>query len=124
VQLLLSGEYEAQLENANLFMQNMVLERGFYDWPAVHLYLRERLNELVIPLLAHNRAAVGRLDKMKEKTALALQQQLNLEMRGNGLTLLNMRILALEVHPQMRQMWQEQKDYFAFNRAVLRSIVG
>lgn len=124
VQLLLSAEYEAQLENAALFMQRMVLERGFNDWPAVHLYVHKRLNELIVHQLAHNQTSVSRLGKMKEKTALTLQQQLNIELHDSGLTLLNMRIVSLEVHPQMRRLWQEQKDHLAFNRAVAHSIVG
>ncbi|MCL1905973.1 MAG: SPFH domain-containing protein [Clostridiales bacterium] len=124
VQLLLSAEYEAQIENATLFMQSVVLTRGFYDWPAVHIFVRERLNEMVISLLAHNQTAVSRLGNMNEKLALALQQQINRELRGSGLTLPGMRILTLEVHPQMRRLWQEQKDHLAFNRAVSRSITG
>jgi membrane protease subunit (stomatin/prohibitin family) len=122
VQLLLAGEYEAQVKNAALFIQHMVLELGYTDWPALHLYFHERLNELAVSLLAHNQMAVARLGKMKKKTALTLQQQMNRELRNKGLIMLNMRIHTLDVHPQMRVLWQEQKDYLIFNRAISRSI--
>jgi len=122
VQLLLAGEYEVQVKNAALFMQSIVLEHGYYDWPALHLYLCERLNELAVSLLAHNQIAVARLGKMKKKTALTLQQQLNRELRGRGLIMLNMRIHTLDVHPQMLAMWQDQRDYLAYNMAIARSI--
>jgi hypothetical protein len=124
VQLALAALYTAQVENAALFMQNMVLKCGFGDWPAVHNYMRKRLNELVIVLLAHNQTAAERLSKMKAKTAQALLQQLNMDLRGDGLALTHLRITDLAVHPQMHHQWQAQKDYLSFNRAVSHSIVG
>ena len=124
MQLMLAAEYGAQVENATLFMQSMVLERGLYNWPAVHQYLRERLGERAIVLLAHNQMSVSRLGKIKGKIALSLRQQMNRELRGSGLTLYNMRVLTLEVHPHMYRLWQEHKDYLAFNRAIHRTIVG
>ena len=124
MQLKLTAEYVIKVENAALFMQSMVLKRAFYDWPAVHHYLQERLNEQAAVLLGHSQTPEARLGKMKEKAALTLSQHLNLELRSSGLALQNMRILTLEVHPHMYRLWQEQKDYLAFNQAILRSIVG
>ncbi|MCL1816675.1 MAG: SPFH domain-containing protein [Clostridiales bacterium] len=124
VQLLLAGEYVAQVKNAALFMQNMILERDFADWSALHDFLSSRLNDLSISLMAQNRMAVARLEKMREKTALALQTKLNQELRGSGLALLEMHIYTLEVHPQMRRLWQEQKDYASFNHVLAKEIVS
>ena len=124
MQLTLVAEYTVQVENAALFMQNMVLKRGFHEWTDVHNYVCGRLNEVILVLLAHNQTSVARLGKIKEKIARTLLQCLNLSLRSSGLTLLDMCILELDVHPQMRHLLQEQKEYLAFNRAVLRSIVG
>jgi membrane protease subunit (stomatin/prohibitin family) len=123
VELSLAGEYDAQVENAVLFMQSLVLERGFQDWPALHRYLSYRLNELAISMMAHNRTAIARLDKMKEKTALFLRNQINLELHNYGLTLLSITIHNLEVHPQMHSIWQEQNEHLAYNLALSRSIL-
>lgn len=123
VQLTLIGDYEAQVEDVALFMQNMVLEQAIYDWPALHHYLNGRLNELAISLMAHNRTDINRLGKIKEKIALMLQHQMSWDLRDSGLALRNLRILTLEVHPQMRRLWQEQKDYLAFNRSLEHAIL-
>ena len=123
VQLSLSGEYEAKVENAALFMQTLVLERGYNNWPALHQYLCYRLDELAISLMTHNRTAIARLGKMKEKTALYLKNQMNIDLRSYGLTIPKMTIHMLEVHPQMHRMWQGQNEHLAFNRALLRSIL-
>jgi uncharacterized protein Usg len=55
--------------------------------------------------------------------AIILKQQMDMELSGYGLTLLNMMIHSLEVHPQMQRLWQGQNDYLAFNRALSRSIL-
>jgi len=123
VQLSLSGEYEVQVENAALFMQSMVLDRDYLDWPALHSYLSYRLNELAISLMTHNRTVIDRLGKIREKMALILKKQMDMELRGYGMTLLNMMIHTLEVHPQMYRLWHGQNDYLAYNLALSRSIL-
>jgi len=124
VQLTLCGNYDAQVENAAMFMQSMVLEHSFFDWPALHGHLTDRLNGLAVSLLAHNKIAIARLDKMKEKIALTLQQEINYELRGSGLTIRALRIQTLEVHPLMQHLLQEQQDYLSFNQAMRHSIMG
>ncbi|MCL1975215.1 MAG: SPFH domain-containing protein [Firmicutes bacterium] len=124
VQLLLIAEYKAQVKNAAVFMQNMVLGRSVYEWPELHRRLSRRLDELAISLMAHNRTDIERLDKIKERTANTLMERMNNELLSSGLVILNISIKTLEVHPQIYRLWQEQKDYCDFNIALARSIVS
>lgn len=124
VQLMLIADYEAQVKNAAVFMQSMVLGRGVYEWPELHRCLKRRLDELAISLMAHNRTDVERLDKIREKTALILKEKMNTELHNSGLVLRSINIDTLEVHSHMGRLWREHNDHFVFNLTLARSIVG
>lgn len=124
VQLILAGEYDAQVENATLFMQFMVLKQGYRDWPALHAFIQRRLNDLAVTLTARLCLPLARLPKMKEKLAASLLHGLNRELRGSGLTLRAVRIHILDVHPAMSRLLEEEQEYINFNQARTRAILG
>lgn len=123
-QLSMAGSYTAQVENATLFMQFMVLQNGFRDWPSLHRHLQARLNDLSVRLTARQSMPLSRLPKMREKFGLSLREELNRDLRGSGLVIKEICVETLELHPSMRRLLEEQQDYLDFNQARLRAIVG
>jgi len=124
VQLFISGSYTAQVDNAALFMRNMVLQKGYYDWPSLHRYLCAHLNDAVVSLLTSQYIPLAGLPRIKEKGSRMLSQEMNRHLSGNGLCLRELSIETLGIHPSMQRLLTEQQDYLDFNQARLRSIVG
>ncbi|MCL2496197.1 MAG: SPFH domain-containing protein [Clostridiales bacterium] len=124
VQLLMSGSYAAQVDNPTMFMQVMVLQNGFYDWPSIHRYLQAHLNDAAVSLIISQSIPLASLAKIKEKSGRILREDVNWRLNGSGLCLRELSVETLEIHPTMQRLLAEQQDYLDFNRARMHSIVG
>ena len=128
VQLVANGTYEAQVTNVTVFIQKVVVERGWREWSPVHQWLSARLSNLIIDFAARQQLQLARLDKFKERACQALLQEVNLEFKKLGLTINKVELQQLELHPTMQRLLQErpslQADTAAYNQAIMRSLLG
>ena len=128
VQLAVNGMYEAQITDTALFVQEIIIKRGWREWSFIDQWLSGRLSELIISLTARQQLQLARLGKYKERVCQIMLQELQQEFKAVGVTINSLDMQQFELHSTVRNLLQKrpclQADIAAYNRAIMRSLLG